>query len=113
MIPYLIAGIGTSIGALTRFYIMDSTKNSQSIFPWSTFTINMVGCLLIGICFRYIQTPLLKDLLIAGIIGGLTTFSTFANEIVILYQTDRKNSLLYLSSSVILGLILVQLGISI
>jgi CrcB protein len=51
-------------------------------FPWATLTINLMGCLAVGFVVGAIDAGLLppraRPLLVAGFIGGMTTFSTYA-----------------------------------
>ena len=55
-----------------------------SVFPWSTFTINVTGCLLVGVSCglvdRHHPPEWLRVGLIMGVLGGYTTFSTYAQE---------------------------------
>ncbi len=54
-------------------------------FPWGTLAVTVVGCFLIGLLATLadehrLLTPLLRLFLIAGVLGGFTTFSTFGLE---------------------------------
>ena len=50
--PLLIAGFGGFIGTMLRFWISRYFQvNAFSSFPWGTFTVNIVGCFLIGLIF--------------------------------------------------------------
>lgn len=108
-------GLGTAIGAVIRMFatlqLNKALRNRQ--FPWATFLINMFACFLIGILTKNVQNILIKTLLISGIMGGLSTFSTFANEIITLFQdtTTKKLAVQYLIASLVIGFILVEIGI--
>ncbi|KAF0468654.1 fluoride efflux transporter FluC [Pediococcus pentosaceus] len=110
-------GMGTALGAVARLFI--TTYLNQTLkkhaFPWSTFIVNMIACFLIGFLTVTIHDSKLKLLLISGFLGGLSTFSTFANEIVTLGQdkTTKKLALLYSCASLGFGIILVYLGMQI
>jgi CrcB protein len=85
-------------------------------FPWGTFMVNLLGCFLIGILFaffsRYSSTSHPWCLLLTtGLCGGFTTFSTFANESLLMLQNGQwGNFLAYVSFSVIAGIGLTALG---
>ncbi len=57
-------------------------------FPYGTMTINLLGCLLTGVISEFALsrsiwiTPLTRSFLVAGVLGGFTTFSSFAYESV-------------------------------
>ncbi len=60
-------------------------ERAQVSFPWGTLAVNVVGCFLIGLVATLadehrLLTPLLRLFLIAGVLGGFTTFSTFGLE---------------------------------
>jgi len=83
-----------------------------------TFTVNVVGSLVIGFLVGLAaKTDLLNtDLrlfLMVGVCGGFTTFSSFANENMMLIQNGQiMTALIYISVSIILGLAAVFLGYS-
>ena len=110
-------GMGTALGAVARLFITTHLNQTfkKHAFPWSTFIVNMIACFLIGFLTVTIHDSKLKLLLISGFLGGLSTFSTFANEIVTLGQdkTTKKLALLYSCASVGFGIILVYLGMQI
>jgi len=113
----LIAGFGGFIGTSLRYLISRFIQtNSVTLFPWSTFTINIAGCLLIGLFYGISEkgnllSPNLRLFLTVGICGGFTTFSTFSNDALMLIQErEWLRFSLYASLSVFLGLIAVYLG---
>lgn len=86
MINYFFVGIGGFIGAGLRYFIINVTgKLIGTNFPYGTLLVNVLGCFLIGIIMElslssnYVS-PNLKIFLTTGILGGLTTFSTFSYE---------------------------------
>lgn len=112
-----IAGIGGFIGTVARFVIARYFQlNYTSVFPWSTFIVNVVGCFLIGIIYGISERGdfLSSDVrlfLTVGICGGFTTFSTFSNDAFMLVQEQEWfRFALYTSLSVFLGLAAVFVG---
>jgi len=113
----LIVGIGGFIGTILRFLIARSMQaNSLTLFPWSTILINTVGCLIIGIVYGLTEKGALipqqwRLFLTVGICGGFTTFSTFANDALLL-MNDRQwlKVSLYSTMSFVFGLVAVYFG---
>lgn len=77
---------GGAIGATLRLLISTAIhKHYTTHFPLGTLFINLLGSLLIGLLFAYFHynttlTPAVKTFLITGVLGALTTYSTFAIE---------------------------------
>ena len=75
-------GIGGMIGASARYLIgREITERASGAFPWGTFSINVIGALLIGVLFvllteRGIGHEQMRLLLVVGLLGGFTTFSS-------------------------------------
>lgn len=109
--------LGSAIGGGCRFLVSKVvTDNTASVFPWGTFAVNLVGCLLIGVLFGLADrgvslSPQMKALLITGFCGGFTTFSTFAHENYQLLNDSRFWILFfYAVLSFALGLLLAHAG---
>jgi fluoride exporter len=113
----LAVALGGAIGSVAR-YSLDRLieRRSFSLFPWSTFTINATGCLLIGVVIaalvdRHHLPAWLRLGVAVGILGGYTTFSTFAQETLDLIEEGRiALASLYAVGSVILGFMAVFVG---
>jgi CrcB protein len=113
----LLVGIGGGIGSILR-YVSSwlITKNVSTNFPLATFSVNIFGCLLIGILIGIFGKQLspnddLKYLFITGFCGGYTTFSTFSAENIQLIQSGNYLiPALYITSSVLFGILAVFLG---
>ena len=109
---FLWVFIGGGLGAAAR-WLISGYLGSASSFPIGTFSVNMIGCLLIGIVSAFLFEHAIKWelLLIIGFLGGFTTFASFGLDIFKLIQTaDYKNLLSYVLLSNVLGLILVIIG---
>lgn len=102
--------IGGMIGAAARYLLSDAWPTASGAFPWTTLTINVTGCFALGILMASIARreqvhPLVRPLLGTGIIGGYTTFSTYAVETNALLQHHHPIlGLTYLWGSVAAGL---------
>lgn len=116
--PVLLAvALGGAFGSAARYgvdrYI---ERRTFSIFPWSTFTINATGCLLIGVVIgslvdRHHAPAWVRAGLVMGVLGGYTTFSTFAQEGLGLVEDGRSGvAVAYMLGSLVIGLLAVYAG---
>jgi CrcB protein len=98
--------LGAAAGAPLR-YLTDRTVQSRhdSVFPWGTFLVNLLGCLILGgLAGAAVSTPVFT-LVGTGFCGALTTYSTFSYETIRL--TEERSYLfaaLNIGTSVIAGL---------
>ncbi len=113
----LLVGLGGFIGTILRFLVARFFMTSfDSVFPWGTFAVNVLGSLLIGIFLGLSEKGNLVSqewnlFLTVGICGGFTTFSSFSNEGYILLQNKEiLRFATYASLSFFLGLLAVFLG---
>lgn len=113
----MIAGTGGFIGTILRFLVSRYfQENTFSLFPWGTFTVNIIGSLLIGIFYGMsergnLMNPEIRIFLTVGICGGFTTFSSLTNDaFMLLQEKDWLRLSLYASLSFFLGLVAVYLG---
>lgn len=110
----LLVGSGSSVGAVARYAIGQGIgKVNNRELPWSTWVVNMVGTFLLGIFseeFAVIHhDPNWWLLLGIGFCGSFTTFSTMSVEMVHLFRRHLLLGLVYLGSSLALGLLLAWL----
>jgi CrcB protein len=117
MDQYLAVLAGAGLGGLARYVagVWISEKFGWA-FPWGTFTINVSGSFLIGLLMAVITarpdlSPNWRLFLVVGVLGGYTTFSTFAYEV---WRSAKDGqmllSLTYVVSSVVAGYLAVWLG---
>jgi len=114
-LPLLIT-FGSAIGGLTRYLLSTIIQTkTTSPFPIHTFTINLLGCFLIGLVFGLFSKGQISNewklFLATGILGGFTTFSAFSMETLTLFKEGYTGyALLYIFASVFLGLLLTYLA---
>lgn len=117
MSKYLVVSLGGGLGAVARFYVGTVVARFYSgTFPAGTFLINVTGSFLIGVLMTVFLNRSTVDanwrlFLVTGILGGYTTFSSFEWEALTALRTGAAAiSLLYIGSSVVLGLGAAWLG---
>ena len=114
---FLLVFIGGGFGSGLRYLIGKYLNSSLGGFPIGTFTVNIIGSLLIGLILGYAakENSLSQNqvlLLATGFCGGFTTFSAFAHENFQMLKTgDIMQFSIYTISSIVVGLIAVFIGI--
>ena len=115
---FLLVGVGGFLGSIARYAVnLWINKTSIANFPLATLSINLFGCLLIGLLFGIAQRNswMQQDgwlLLATGFCGGLTTFSTFAlDQNTLLNKAQYLTATLYAGLSLVLGLLCCRMGI--
>ena len=109
--------LGGALGASSR-YALDRfiEARSSALFPLSTFAVNISGCFLIGLISaslvdRHDLPAWLRVGIVVGVIGGYTTFSTFAQESLTLVEARHAAVAgTYMVGSVAIGIVFVYLG---
>ena len=113
---WLLVACGGAIGASLRYGVGLFIIPLHAGFPWATWIINIVGCLLAGIFFAMsMKYPILQNearlFLMVGILGGFTTFSSFGLETFQLLRQDQiLLAGLYAISSLIIGILVLGVG---
>ena len=113
----LVIFTGSGIGGVLRYFIQKYFVDMGYVtFPAGTFTVNILGCFLIGLFNALAEknnllSPEWRLALTTGFCGGFTTFSTFANENMnLLRNGDYFYFSLYIILSVVIGIGAVILG---
>lgn len=112
----LFVGLGSFLGGVSRYLISTVIRNkADSIFPYHTLLVNLLGCFFIGCLYSYFTKGNISDewklFLLTGLLGGFTTFSAFSLEFVQLMKSGANGTaLLYVTLSVIGGITLTLLG---
>ena len=114
---YVLAALGGALGALARWAVAEALPSSPGGWPWATLVVNLTGCLLLGVLFavlaaRVPEPSWVRPFVGTGVLGGYTTYSTFAVEIVDLTRTGAVVTAGgYLVLSVVGGVLAVALGV--
>ena len=109
--------VGAGLGGVLRYGVGAWIQSrAKSLFPWSTFFINVTGCFLIGVLMFLFEDRgrLSQDhrlFLVVGILGGYTTFSTYVYESgSLLEDREHRVAFLYSAGSIVVGLAAVWAG---
>ena len=116
MKSFLLVFLGGGLGSGLRYLVSITMNQYSKVLPFGTFTVNMLGCLLIGLILGYAQkentlTSNQTLLLATGFCGGFTTFSAFANEnLELIKNGEFFNFSVYAIGSVLIGILAVFIG---
>ena len=92
MLNIIAVASGGAIGAVLRFLISGTVnKHYAHVIPFGTLFVNLLGAFIMGLLFAYFHlhetlSVQLKTFLLTGILGAMTTYSTFAMESFLLLQ---------------------------
>ncbi|MDP7005171.1 MAG: fluoride efflux transporter CrcB [Phycisphaerales bacterium] len=109
---FFAVAIGGGIGAVSRYLVANLGQSwTTADFPLGTLVVNIIGCALIGLVTALLIGPLaqhrefLRILLIVGVLGGFTTFSTFAIDSFELFEDGRvRQAVIYILLSNVVGI---------
>jgi fluoride exporter len=118
VVSILLVGAGGFVGAVCRYGLggFVQARSSLSTFPFGTVTVNLLGCLLIGVAAGLVDTrqlfsPEFRTFAMIGVLGGFTTYSTFGYEtFALLRDADYPRALAYVGVHVVIGLAMVWAG---
>ncbi|WP_217185116.1 fluoride efflux transporter CrcB [Streptomyces sp. AC495_CC817] len=105
-----VVALGGAIGALARYGASLLWPTAGGAFPWTTLGVNAVGCAVIGVFMVIISDVwaahrLVRPFFGTGVLGGFTTFSTYAVDIQKLADADRARAgLAYLGLTLLVAL---------
>lgn len=115
---YIFIGLGGFFGAVLRFYIKNiEIYHYKEIIPFNTLIINISGSFLIGLILTiafeiWKMDDHIRLGVTTGFLGAFTTFSSLCREAVELFKSgEYYSSILYVTMSMVLGLIAVYFGI--
>lgn len=111
MLSVIAICIGASAGALARWGL-GLWLSPGGFIPWGTLAANLIGGYLVGMAMGVFQAmpeidPVWRLALVTGLLGGLTTFSSFSAEVVLMLQQEKfalalGTALLHVAGSLVL-----------
>nr|WP_024126993.1 fluoride efflux transporter CrcB [Streptomyces sp. F8]AHE39714.1 CrcB protein [Streptomyces sp. F8] len=112
-----VVAVGGAIGALARYAASLIWPTAVGGFPWTTLAVNAAGCAVIGV-FMVVITDvwaahrLVRPFFGTGVLGGFTTFSTYAVDIQRLVAGGRAGAgLAYLGLTLLAALAAVWIAV--
>jgi fluoride exporter len=114
----LLVLLGGAFGTGLRYFLSLAIYSivKEPRFPWGNLAVNVSGCFAIGVLAelfeaRLLVSPTVRVALLTGVLGGYTTFSSFAFETLSLLRDGEVGlAMLNVSASVLLGLAAVWAG---
>ena len=114
----LLVGTGGFVGASLRFLISGLVQRLDPLgtFPYGTLSVNVLGCLVIGVLggladARGVLGPTARLVVVLGVLGGFTTFSTFAYEtLALLRDGENLHAAVNVLASVAVSIVAVWIG---
>jgi fluoride exporter len=108
----LLVGAGGFLGSIARYMLSGWVQraSTDSWFPYGTMAVNLLGCAVIGVLAglaesRGILTPHSRAFLLVGVLGGFTTFSSFAYDTTaLLHSGEALAAFANVAAQVVLGL---------
>jgi CrcB protein len=117
MFRTILIGLAGLLGTLLRYWLSGLVaRRYGETFPWGTITVNMVGCFVTGAVFnlteeRFLVNPTLRTVILIGLMGGFTTFSSFGLQTFTLLRDGEFGlATLNIGVSNALGILMVWLG---
>jgi len=110
--------LGGAIGAVARFLTVHAALRAFGPgFPWGTLAVNVVGSFLMGLLFVWLEARGLMRLapfLMAGVLGGFTTFSAFSLDVLKLWEGGAvAQAGAYAGASVMLSVLGLVAGVAV
>jgi len=117
MMIWMAVAAGGALGSLARHWVNGRLAHRGAHLMWSTFAVNVVGCLVIGALAGRIAsgrlhlTPVARTFVFVGFLGGFTTFSTFGLDTFTLGHGGQQQAAIWnIVGQVTLGVGGVWLG---
>jgi CrcB protein len=114
---FLLIGLAGFVGTLARYWLSGVVaRRYGETFPYGTFAVNALGCLLAGFLFylmydRFLTSPTSRSVIFIGLLGGFTTFSSFGLQtFTLLRDGEIFLALLNVGLSNMAGLFLLWAG---
>jgi CrcB protein len=108
----LLVAIGGAVGSAARYLLTAAVaRHTPPVFPFGTFAVNAAGCVVLGLIVgaaeqRFLLSTGARAFLLVGVLGGFTTFSTFALENVQLIRAgDVAYAALNTAGQVAIGIL--------
>jgi CrcB protein len=115
----IFIGLAGFAGTLMRYWLSEwAARRFGETFPTGTLVVNLIGCFLVGLLFslmfdRYLVSPTVRTVILIGLLGGFTTFSSFGLQTFTLLRDGEMGLALFnIAISNVGGLLMVWVGYS-
>ena len=115
----LAVAAGGALGAVGRYLVISAVGQAFGTgFPLGTIVVNVVGSFVLGalteaMALAWSPSPELRAMIVVGVLGAFTTFSTFSLDVVLLYERGALGqAALYIGVSVVLSIGAFFLGLA-
>jgi CrcB protein len=114
----LVIAAGGVLGSSARYGAALVLPHAAAGVPWATLLVNVIGCLLIGVLMTLVlrvwpPSRYVRPFLGTGVLGGFTTFSSYALDVhTLMVAGEPRSAFGYLFGSLFAGLVAVWLGMS-
>ncbi len=111
-----VVAAGGALGSAARYGLGELWPHHPGAVPWATFAVNVIGCFLLGLLMVFVVDVWppqrhVRPFLGVGVLGGFTTFSTYALDTRQLLVEGRAGAAVgYLIGTLVLALLAVVLG---
>ena len=113
----IFIGLAGLAGTVLRYWLSGFvSKQYGETFPWGTMAVNLIGCLVAGAVFslteeRLLVTPTVRAVIVIGLLGGFTTFSSYGLQTFTLLREGQFGlAILNVGMANVLGLFMVWIG---
>lgn len=113
----ILIALAGLIGTVLRYWLSGVVARQYGeSFPWGTMAVNLIGCVGAGAVFflteeRFVLNPTLRTVILIGLLGGFTTFSSYSLQtFALLRDGEFGMAILNVFTSNILGLFMVWIG---
>ena len=110
----LLVALGGALGAVARYGVgVASVRWAEAGLPVGTWVVNALGCLAIGAALPLVAGDRARLMLVVGVLGSFTTFSTFSADTVVLWEAGRPGlAVANALGSVAVGVVFVAAGLA-
>lgn len=111
---WLLVALGGAVGATARYGVGLVALRWGSVLPAGTWIANALGCLLIGLALPLVRNPDVRLLILGGVLGSFTTFSTYSADTLALWEAGKPGwAVANALGSVVVGGACVWIGLMI
>ena len=107
--------LGGGLGAVSRFLLTEYVNNISDLFPFGTFSVNILGCFIIGCIVGYFasKSSPMYIFFVIGFLGSFTTMSAFSIQTIELFNSNSINGILYVILTFSFTIVATYIGLTV